>query len=106
MTFPIYTVSLKIIQSIRYSKWRLSFFSDGNHPPYPPSFFCFHQNDRKGCRGFKQQGKNLKGVVTNPLGMMGLRTEYVTVPYFQCFIALVLKGLGEGISAFSKVKKL
>ena len=46
MIFLIYTVSLKIIQSIFFffSKWRLLIFSGGNHPlpaifddlPYPP----------------------------------------------------------------------
>ena len=32
MTFVIYTVSFKTIQSIHFSKWRLLIFSGGNHP--------------------------------------------------------------------------
>ena len=55
MTFLIYTVSFKTIQSILFSKWQLLIFSGGIHPlptntplkGVPP--ICFHQNDRKGC---------------------------------------------------------
>ena len=61
MTFIIYTVSFKTIQSTFFSKWRLLIFSDGSHTPLPAIFDnlpnplkagtpdFFHQKDRKEC---------------------------------------------------------
>ena len=92
MTFLIYTVSFKTIQSIFFfTKWRLLIFlGEHHHPPSPHSAslttclnptwrgtpdFCFHQNDRKGCSldyldalghfifGFGATGKKFRGVV-------------------------------------------
>ena len=81
MTFLIYTVSLKIIQSIFFPKWRLLIFSGGNKPLtrhiwlayLTPTPDFFHQNDRKGCTleyldglghflfGFGESGKKSRG---------------------------------------------
>ena len=63
MTFLIYTVSVKTIQSINVSEWSLLIFSGRKHPVptifdgllyplEPPIFFFFffnNQNNRKGC---------------------------------------------------------